>query len=424
MVYILISINMYFTKIKAFFFTGTSKLLLIVALSAPALVKSQSTETGPQQYISLNQAIQLMKTQNPHAKNARLLVEAAETNKASALDFHPTEFVYYNGQLNGAVNDKYFEVNQNFGSPLAHYYKGKINKEALEQAKTHSLLSINELTAQLKSEWFEWVFAQNKLALVENEIKVFEDNLGDAFPDTMPTGNELLTLTMAQTKYGEVQTRKFQADADYKMATNRMKKILFTTDNIAPADTTLEMYAITTKTSGPDKFFPATHLQFYNQHVKLKTQETNYERSRLFPEITAGYFNQQIMGISGLQGFMIGITVPLWFMPQKTKIKQAIIQRNMAQNELDYQSYELELKIENLKTELDKDFVQISFYSENALKQADMLEQSLLSRYKNKEILINEFLIAIRDVYATRLEFLDIVKHYNQVAVELEFLVN
>jgi cobalt-zinc-cadmium resistance protein CzcA len=229
---------------------------------------------------------------------------------------------------------------------------------------------------------------------------------------------------MVQTRYADLQRRKFEAGEDYKLATNQIKQLLFTTENIAPTDTTLEMYAIKPKTAGPDKFYPATQINFYNEHLSLSKWEANYERAKLFPEISGGYFNQQINQMKGFEGIALGITVPLWFLPQKAKIKQAAIQQKIAQNELDYYTFSLEMKIENLKIKLDQLFVDISFYSENALKQAEMIEHSAVEQYKANTLPLNEFLDQIGNAYNTRLGFLETVKKYNLTAIELEYLLN
>ncbi|HEX2934400.1 MAG TPA: TolC family protein, partial [Bacteroidales bacterium] len=255
------------------------------------------------------------------------------------------------------------------------------------------------------------------------ELKFYEQRAGLFFEYSAKTNIDSASYVAIQSRYADIQNRNFQAAQDYKLATNQVKRLLFVTDNIAPTDTTLEMYAINPKTSGPDKFYPATHIQLYDQTIQLSKWEANYERAKLFPEITAGYFNQEIEHINGLEGFMVGLSVPLWFFPQKTKIRQAIINRDIAKNERDYNQFELELRIENLKIELDKLFVQISFFTENVLKQADQQEQSVISRYKSNTIPVLEMFDQLNPIYSKRLEFLTILKHYNQLAVELEFLI-
>jgi heavy metal efflux system protein len=402
--------------------TNTSFALIFIVMIF--WINSAKSQTSEQRFITMNDAIIQMVANNPNAKNAGLSVEYAQAQKGSAIEFDHTDFSFYYGQMNSDINDRYFEVNQNFGSPLAHYYKGKLIKEQLKYAKTRSQITMNELISYLKYAWFDWVFAQNKLALIESEVLIYENNLANMFSDTTPVGQDPLLLTMAQTKYAEIQSRKFGAGEDYKLATNQIKQLLYTTENIAPADTTLEMYAIIPKTKGPDKFYPATHINLYTENLTLKKWETKYERAKLFPEIKGGYFNQEINHVKGFEGVTLGLAAYLWFLPQKTKIKQAAIQQKIAQNELDYQKFSLEIKIENLKIQLDQYFVQISFYSENALKQAEMIEQSAIEKYNANTLPMNEFLDQIDSAYTTRMEFLEIIKKYNQTAIELEYLVN
>ena len=111
---------------------------LVLSVILTCRFSSIQSQISDQKYISLNEAISIMQNNNPYAKNARLQVELSEANKNNTLEIYPTEFTYHYGQLTSTVNDKYFEVNQNFGSPLAHYYKGQINKEDLKYAKTQT----------------------------------------------------------------------------------------------------------------------------------------------------------------------------------------------------------------------------------------------------------------------------------------------
>ncbi|HYX09276.1 MAG TPA: TolC family protein, partial [Bacteroidales bacterium] len=171
--------------------------------------------------------------------------------------------------------------------------------------------------------------------------------------------------------------------------------------------------------------FPGILLsQYYKNNMELKQANLQMEKSRFFPELSAGYFNQDIKPNTGLNGWMVGISVPLWFLPQNARIQQAKVDYQIAGNEYRYQQFNINKEIENLLTELNKYYNQISYYEQDALVQADLLIKTATTQFEKESIEYFEYIQSIATAIQIKLDYLNVLNNYNQTAVQLEFYTN
>jgi cobalt-zinc-cadmium resistance protein CzcA len=375
--------------------------------------------------ITLTDAICMAIQNNPVAKNAELKLQAAQLHKKSILDFPGTTTHFQYGPINSTLMDRYFGINQSFGSVPAYIKKSKVVKNEIKIMESEQQLVIRDIMAQVKIAWFQWVFAIQKIQIIGKEVSFYEDSMFLLNRDTSSVVDSIsLEKLDFQTKYADSQNRLFQASQDYKIATNQIMQLLFTDENFVPSDTLLDLYAIEVKTAGPDKFYPIRQVNYYTEMSNLKKEQVGLERAKLFPEFYLGYFNQQMYHFNGFNGISAGLTIPLWYFPQKSRIKEAEISHKISLNNLEYQKFTIQKKIENMRIKLDQLFVQISYYRENALIQADVMERVAIGKYAKKLIDYPEFMQRIRDIYAIKLGYIEKVLAYNTTAVELEYYVN
>ena len=161
------------------------------------------------------------------------------------------------------------------------------------------------------------------------------------------------------------------------------------------------------------------------QH-KLEVEKSLYkvEKSKFFPEISAGYFNQDIDEINGLDGWQVSLAFPIWFFSQNSTIKQAKINSDIALNNLEYQKFNIEKEVENLLFELNKHFKQIIFYKDHALLQAEQLIYTSKIQYEKEEIDYFEYIQGISTGLKLKMNYLETLNNYNQTAIQLEYYAN
>lgn len=374
--------------------------------------------------LTMDEAVKSALANNPNARNAELKVQLANAQKLSIAVFGNTEINYKYGQQYSAANDNYFEFVQNFGSPVTSLRKGNYVKEIIKVSEYEQRLSIKKLTVEVKSAYMNVIYHRNRLKILRDEAKLYTDFIRNVGLYYGLGETNLLDKTMAETQYADMQNQQFQAEQDYQIAINQLQQIIYTNDNLLPTDSIFEMYSIEFKRVGPDKFFPIGHLSYYEGVYHVRQSELQIERSKFFPEIHAGYFTHEIDKVKGFNGFKVGVSFPLWFLPQKAKTKEALINRDIAQNELEYQKFTMNKTIESLKLQLDKLYVQISYFRENALNQADLMIKTALTKFTRQEIEYLEYLQSLSGARKIKIDYLEAIRQYNLAAIQLEYYIN
>lgn len=394
--------------------------LLILTIILPITSFTQTLKKK----ISINEAVNIALANNPLAKNAELNVQSIKAGSLSGINLGTTEINYLNGQLYSATTDNFWEIEQHLGSPITHIQSLKYNRQVVLVSEDEQKLTLKRLTADVKTSYINLLYHYSRLRLFNSFNISFNALLSiSGLPYDKLDSNELRKIT-AETRYGDFQNKLFQAEQDYNLASNQLQQSLNIQEEVAPIDSSLELYAIEILNSGPDKFYPQSHLSFYLESLNLHKKKISLEQSKLFPEFTIGYFNHEINQFKGFQGIKISVSIPVWYFPQKAKINEARINQKIAMNELEYQKFNISKTIENIKIQLDKNFVLISFYRENALKKADLLLQIANQQMQNKEVDYDSIYTSLEMALKIQLEYLDAVKQYNQLAIQLEFYVD
>lgn len=394
-------------------------LFLTVMLSLPFFSKAQENNA---KVITLDNAVTMALSNHPSSKNAALKVEAARSVKSVYLD--PTEIVWEHGQINSTLQDNSVLISQNFGSPLTHIQRNRYYKNQLELAETSQKITQKQLIASVKEAYFMWVFQYAMNNLIEEETQLFEEFLRISQLHFELGESDLLEKTMAETRYDESQRKLLTAREQLKIVTNKLNRFIYSEEQYAPPQEELDLYSIQFPKDQTDKFYPYTFKDYFQQQVKQKNIELEVEKSYLFPAISAGYFNQSINPAKNLQGFQIGLSVPLWFFPRTAKIKEARINRDIAINESTLKTYELEQTIDDLKIRLDQEFINVVYYRESALQQADLLIKTATLKLQKEEIEYTEYLQSISEAIKIKSDYLRTVLNYNITAVELEYYLN
>lgn len=374
--------------------------------------------------ISMYDAVKIALTNSPISKNAELKVIAQRNQPGSSSEYMPTEINFANGQIYSAINDFYFEINQHFGSPMTLVQQSKYNKQATKLAEAEQKITFKRLTAETKIDYNSCVYELSKLNTIRELNSFYNEILAKTGVPYDTTDTSLLNRNITETMFASFQNQLFQTEQDYMLASNKLHQTLYSTDNYVPIDSSLELYAIEILNSGPNKFNPTSGLELCDETVALGRKKLLVEQSKLFPEITAGYFNHSINDDKGFQGFKVGVAIPLWYFPQKARINQAKIEQEITKNSIDLQKFNLNKTIDNLKIQLDKLFVDISFYRENALKLADSHMMIVHKNLVDKKLNYLELFKNLEEALKIRLNYLEKLKRYNETAIQLESFID
>lgn len=374
--------------------------------------------------ITLDDAVNLALSNHPISKNAALGVDAAKALKNERFNLKPTDITWDHGQIYSPLSDNRISVSQDLGSPVTHIQRYRLYKNEVGLSESSQKLTQKELIASVKEAYYKWVYQIVLIAQMENEAALYEEFFGIVKLHSDSGITNILEKTIAETKYAEAQRKLLTSQEQLKIVVNNINRYLYSEEKYQPAQKDLELYTIRFPEGQADKFYPYTFKEYFQQQVNRKSIELSLEKSYLYPGITAGYFNQSIGSEKNLQGFQLGISVPLWFLPQTSRIKEARINKNIKENEIAFKTYELEQTIDDLKIKLDQEFINVVFFRENALPQSDLLIQNATLKLQKDEIPYTEYLQSIAEALKIKHEYLNSVLNYNLTAIELEYMLN
>lgn len=399
----------------------TALLFLVILCFTGSKLNAQQAEA---KVLTLDGAVNMALSNHPASRNAALNVEAAKVRRAGSFQLSSTDLTWEHGQINSPVKDNRLSVSQSFGSPFTHFQRTRMYKNEFELSLTEQKITQKQLIFKVKEAYFKWVYQIALTKLVTQESELYEEFLRIAKLHFELGESNLLEKVMAETRSAESQRKFLTTHEQLKVVTNYLNRYIYSEEVFRPSEQELDLYTIKFPEGTADKFYPYTFKNYYQQLVNQKKIELSLEKSRLYPEINAGYFRQSIDPYKNLQGFQLGVSVPLFFLPQSSKIREAKINSEIASNEATLQTYELEQTVDDLKIKLDQHFINVIYFREKALEQAELLIKMATLKLQKEEIEYTEYLQSISEAIKIKEEYLNAILSYNLMAVELEYLLN
>lgn len=394
------------------YFTWISVCALLLCL--PGQMKAQ--ENG-QQKLSLQQAIDMALENSPRLKNATAGIELSRATRGEIAELPATEFNYSWGQLNGELrNDKQMELKQSLGSLLTPFYKNALVNRQVETGTLYRQLVVKEVTAEVKRAWCYYIYASDLLALFREQSEL-ADRLQKAGELRYEQGEiTLLEKSMSSTLAADMRTKLFQSERELKMAAARLQWICYASGPVVPDHVEITLFPV----NMDGTILSAEYSDYFGSLVKEKRAMLNVERSRFFPEVSFGYVRQDIQPLTGLNSWMAGVSFPLWFVPQRSKIRQARITADMTQTQAEQNIRELNNRLEELRSQLDKYGESIRYYKSSALSEAEQLMKAADLQFRESETDITEFIQSLNAAKEIKRGYIDVVYQYNISVLEYE----
>ena len=403
---------------------GFVVLIFLFLLLIPVISNSQKYQTDTVKSIDLEEAMQIARDKNLKLKNAELRTKQAEKDKQGLINLKPTEINYKSGQLYSEGTDRHFEVVQSIGSPLKTVYERKKIQHQIKLREINAELTKDELLRDVKIAYFDWIFLFNKEKILQKKVHLYKEfkRISKLKNDLGETA--LLEFATAETQFMEAKNELSKVFNEMAIAKNNLKELLNIDHTIIPERDTLEIYEINYQIDESGNYQSSLVHDYYDQQLKVAEQELKMSKAELFPDIRVGYFDQEINNVKGFNGWMIGVSVPLWFLPNNAKIQKTKIQTQINRNELKSQMNKQEMKIKNLAHQLNTYHDQIVYYRNDALDQAVRLLDMAQKKYDNEDIEYYEYLESLKNAYKIKMNYLSLVKDYNKTASKLEFYIN
>jgi len=164
-------------------------------------------------------------------------------------------------------------------------------------------------------------------------------------------------------------------------------------------------------------------INFYRQNIEVQNKNIMVNKKAYLPDFNVGYFNQQIEGIQGMQGFSIGVNVPLFYRNIKANVNASKIDSKIAESKLnDFQLHLknlLQLRVNNY----NRHHLEVQYYNSTGSVLAMQLTDFSTKAYQQGEINYIEYLGNINQATLIKRKYLDSLKAQNSEVIEILYLI-
>lgn len=396
--------------------TAAALVLFVMAALVPYKTTAQEKSPTATASFTLEKAIDMALQQHPMVQQARIRQLQAAEERKKAVQLGQTEFTYQYGQLNALDYDNFIQINQSLGNPLAHVQRSVFAKNLLQLRASETALTSRELTLLVQLAWMEWLTKQATFAALERELEQLKDfgnrvNLQAAAGEISQLDQRVFIARLAQYDNLLSQERLLRTRAanDLRILTGFEGELL-TETQLAPLPLPAFEAGLTTL------FVDVAQKRLVTERKSLQVSKAG-----LFPEITAGYFNQEIERIPNFQGLMVGVRVPLWMRPQMAEIRQQQLQVQQATNDLRFEQLRRENERSNALAAVEAFRLQWERYGKLAGVQAATLQEAARLDYENGNTDFFRFFESVRTAIELQIESLQLLNQYNQAVLQYQF---
>lgn len=403
--------------------------VVMVLMLLPAFGKSQSAPGSAVQAL-VDEALE----NNAGLRAAGYEIDYAKALKRTSTDIGKTNISLMHGQYNSLNTDNNITINQGIPFPTVFSSQAKLNRALVKGSTLKQEVTRNELISQVKSAYYHWQYLQAMQQLLQSQDSIYSTFLKAAELRLKTGETNLLEKTTAETRLVEVKNLLAQNASDLSIYQLQLQALVNgKTDMQLNRESLpkLELaFATDSSASGQN---PA--LAYLKQQIEISNRQQKLEAAKVLPDFNVGYFNQSLIGYQNVNGtdqyfdaskrftgFQVGISLPLWFVPQAAKVKAADINREVVQS--NYEQYQVSIQARYRQAVYDylKNRNTIAYYESSALPNAALLIKQADTAFKSGEIAYVEYLQALRNALSIRENYLLALNQYNQSIITLEFL--
>ena len=293
----------------------------------------------------------------------------------------------------------------------------------------------NELIHQVKSVYGYLEYLQAERNLLLSQDSIFTSFSNAAISRLKAGESTLLEKTTAETQLMEVRNLLAQNQSNTQIYQSQLQALMNSKVPVLIDKKSISKMELSIPNDST-AYSQNPYLLYLKQQIEISGKQKKVEAAKVLPDFTIGYFNQTLIGYQNINGsdqyfsgskrftgIQVGVSIPLWLVPQTAKVKaaglnQKAIESNVEQYQVNVQgqySQYLQEYIQNKNT--------LDYYEKNALPNADLIIKQADKGFRSGEIGYVEYLQGIKSALAIKSNYLSSLNQYNQSIIKLEFLL-
>jgi cobalt-zinc-cadmium resistance protein CzcA len=402
-----------------------SATVVVVLLSLGGFLtpNSASAQDGQMsQVLTLQEAITLAKENYPSLKESQAFIEREQAMKGTSFDLGNTQVFTgkeeFGNDLPGVQTT--IGVQQGNIDLLSGFSKSKFYKERVKLGETFYAVNEQQLIRNVMQAYDRINYNKAQLRFAEQLDSVYANfrTAAELRYDTGETGK--LEFIAASSEYQQIQVLRQQAYDDIEIAKRALKQYLGIDQEI---ETVGQLYEPMDFLANLDSASAANNplLQYAMQNAEVSKANIGVEKAQFLPKFNFTYGRQIVDDASGFNTYQAGISIPLWFFPQKSRVKAAKADALVAENQYLEQKAMTESRVSQLIKSLEKTQKTLNYYQEGALLLAE--EQITTAELASKEGEIDyvNYITILNSAIRIKQNHIQFINQYNQQFIELQY---
>lgn len=399
-------------------------LLMVGGLMASGNAFAQHTnpDATMSKVLTVNEAVALAKQNYPSLKESQAFIEREKALKGTSFDLGSTQVFTSKEEYGNNLPGVQTTVGMQQGNIdlLSGFSKSKFYKERIILGEKFYVVNEQQLVRNVMQAYDQINYYKAQLLFAEQLDSIYANfkTAAQLRYDTGETGK--LEFMAASSEFQQIQVLKQQAYDNIEIAKRALKQYLGTDETIETVDDfykPLDFMATMDSTSVANN----PMLQYALQNAEVSKANVGVEKSQFLPKFSLSYGRQIVDDVSGFNTYQAGINVPLWFFPQKSRVKAAKADAMVAENQYLEQKAVTESRVSQLTKSLEKTQKILQFYEEGALLLSE--EQIVTAQLASKEGEIDyvNYITILNSAIKIKQNHLQYISQYNQQAIEVQY---
>jgi cobalt-zinc-cadmium resistance protein CzcA len=389
-----------------------------------------------QKKYSLQECIDLALKNNESIKTGFYSIAFEKQLKKTSTEIPKTTVLYTQGQFNSIYKyDNNITISQTLPNPIVFVSHSKLAKAQIKSSEYKLEAAKADLIYQVKTTYYSLLYSYAVHQILLREDSVYE-SFAKAVSTKFAAGKaSLLEKTTAETQVMETKNQVIESDEDINSFQIQLQTLMQVNTDVNTTGLDFENQPLEINA---DTLRIASHplLKHLQQQIKINDRMRSLESAKILPDLTLAYFNQTIYGPANifgsdyfltrqnrLQGFQVGIALPVWFYPQRAKVKAAEISTKMAETNLEYNTNVLEGQLKQSMTMYVKYRNSIHYYKNTVLTNLQVMQEEAFKSYGTTDFNYNDYLVVISKALNIKRNYLNVIHQNNMYALKIEYLL-
>ena len=384
--------------------------------------------------LTVEQAVDIARKNNAGIKALAYEVESQRQLKKTSFDLPKTSVSLLYGQYNSyAKNDNNITITQTIPF-TALGAQGALNRSLITSSVLKKAATENELVYQVKQVYHQLAFTKARHQLLLKQDSIYEGFLKAASVRYKTGEANLLEKATAETQRNEVQNQIRLNESTVTVLRTQLK-VLLNSNSLPDIGDDPQQELVFNELPDSSALTSNPALAFVRQQVEVAQSQKKVEVAKLAPDLLLGYFNQTLIDVVNTEnnavatskdrftGFQVGLSIPLWFVPQQGRIKAAEFSRQSAESTYRYTQVTLQGQLQQAAQQYAKNKNSLSYYRTSAMPNADLILRQSQTAFNAGEIGYAEYLIGVRNGISIKEGYLQTLNEYNLSIIYIDFLL-